>query len=416
MSDDNELRYEELKRRVDYQIEANRHIEEQAGRVIRLVLTTFSILFAGVTVLYTTGALDVLISGIQVQSLESLQSGLESNLSLSLSPDYAVFITSVLVIVYSLFVSASATKFFYDVPINAYNVLTATVMEPSVDFALRDESSLQKAVTEFQTIANKNQKALNTTRGFWEDCYEALKRSVLYGAGAGLFGVVSFIDQTPAIAGITAVTALLVISAFALYFGAKKLPESAVSTFRTYNWPSEVGRGATAIGAYPFALGSFGSTPEVPDHAVLIALLGWILIAMGYKKLELAAVSDLLQRDFISFIGLFFVFAITFSVLSPFLNGTAKYAYGILLAVLFSIIYAFFIGFIYRAIVGAKTVFSRSKVSDRLAKHFVITNAAGCSTMFSSSCRSTATATISRLTGSSSSISGIGSSRLSTAC
>lgn len=228
-----EIFYEEVQRQIDYQIEANRWLENQAGRLLRILIALIGILLsvAGrfVINIYNTESNFTLVNVNQSASILVDQYD-------SIGVAEASLIVALLGISGTVFLYMSAMKLFYETPkytmeiiwsspINAGINIGTTTNKIEEDYYFRNTK--KGLVDQYITKIKENQQILERTRENWEKCHQSIRAGILY-----------FLLMAGALVPLAVFTdAFLMVFNFLIilaYFGNKILTYVSWSTLRAY--------------------------------------------------------------------------------------------------------------------------------------------------------------------------------------
>ncbi|UPV75886.1 hypothetical protein M0R89_07460 [Halorussus limi] len=191
--------YEEVKRRVDYQIEAHRRFENQASRLLRIVLTAISVTIGVISALASTsGGVSLPNNILQINRLSNQ---IHSAIGF-IGESQATLIAILLSISVFLLVSFSISNLFVGVPVFAYKVMNPSTLQPSIEGRNvlskhsdpdTDSEERRQVLREYKTIIENNEDILSEAKENWEKCYNSLRNGVVTFTASALIFVFSFI-------------------------------------------------------------------------------------------------------------------------------------------------------------------------------------------------------------------------------
>lgn len=188
MIEDDHL-YDELKRRVDFQIEENRHLESQAGRFLRIWLVVMGgLLTVGLSI--ASGRINS-PSSENTASPESLAEFLPLiNENLANLVLLFTLLTSVILL------GMSIGAIFFSAPLSCLRVLRLSPMEPNPFIEtsdIQDKEFLRDLISEYENQVEENKEMLDEVRENWQLCIESITRGVKYIVVSGFTLIVLFI-------------------------------------------------------------------------------------------------------------------------------------------------------------------------------------------------------------------------------
>lgn len=267
---------EELRRRIDYQIEENSRLEDMAGLLLRITLATIGLLVATAPLFISRESVDSqsieYLLKIVVSEINSLYDAYES--SGFVGQQQADFIILVLIGAHVFVFFSSVRHLFYNLLRNALDVIEPQVYEPTANF--RPPASDREILDQYKQVAIQNEKKLIQTRQAWSKCYENLINGLRQFLIAGVIAFVLLILQNP---DVTTLVFLAVIG-YGFYLGSREL-QNLYST-PVLSWNPWIETGIIFLTAYVWASGYPRDYIPSSDLLTITAIaLSTILILKG---------------------------------------------------------------------------------------------------------------------------------------
>lgn len=179
--------YEELKRRIDFQIEESRHLETQAGRFLRIwLLVMGGLLTVGLSL--ASGRIDP-PSPDRTASAESLAEFLPL-VGTNLAGLMLVIVAGISI----LFLGGAIGRIFVTAPLSMLEVLRLSKMEPTPEVSSNIKREFFRELEEEYYIQlQNNEELLEETRNAWERCHSSITEGVKYMAVSGFTIITLFI-------------------------------------------------------------------------------------------------------------------------------------------------------------------------------------------------------------------------------
>ncbi|WP_156224343.1 hypothetical protein [Haloferax gibbonsii] len=189
--DDRELLYDQLIRRVDNQIQKKERLDSKATAFLRTIFTVVGLV---------SSVLLAFQSQLTRISFEEVRRGLNADQWASqlekitfVSEIGARIVTDGLVVVTLILISGAIYYIFIHSTINAYKVLSPTLLEPSPDIEKLDKVSnrnqFNSIYTEYENIIESNESKLKTASRRWNTAYRALPVGISLVTFSIMYGV-----------------------------------------------------------------------------------------------------------------------------------------------------------------------------------------------------------------------------------
>lgn len=298
-----DILYKEVQRQIDYQIEANRWLENQAGRLLRILIALIGILLsvAGRFVLTIYNS-EVGFTLVDVEKSASIL----TNQYNSIGTVEASLIIAILAMSGTLFLYLALLKLFYETPKNAMEIIWSSPIDAGInigsDTKKIDEDyyfrNLRKGVVDqYSSKIEQNQQVLEKTRESWEKCHQSIESGIWY-----------FLLMVGAIVPLAVYTDpfLMVVNFLVIlaYLGSKILSYISWSDTKTYMFRNKY----TDISLLLLAI-FYYTTAAIPDESVsgplslllsALLIIGMLLLAIVPYKETTNTTAKLLVRNGVS--------------------------------------------------------------------------------------------------------------------
>lgn len=204
-----EFTYDELRRQSQYQVNEIRHLEEQAGRILRIWLTILGILPPSLYVIVAATSADNVSIPVSSPHLPKLASELSGTMSIGFIT--ANILVELLFVFGAVFYVKGGIALFYTAPSNAISILRSNNEMPGIGTLDKDIDDLhtqsrQELIEDLYGNIKDHQPELETKKGHWNTCQNALREGSKFILFASLVTYPLLIDFSPLVALLVFIT------------------------------------------------------------------------------------------------------------------------------------------------------------------------------------------------------------------